>query len=355
MCFFKQLFLFFITYTLLTNTFVEGKSSFPGHDVCKFGDQNFQTEFFLNVIKGNKLENLKEEYEQYKKQSTLYTGFVIEKQYEYQIAPLRIKNFLQVTFCKGGKAVWNHILPFQKDLDWAEPLCIPPLEDNATSQNSSMDNATSQNSSICFKFARVQKYTQRNITLYFPNKFVGFVFVCNSSNTLSPTNKDFETIPLTPIISDNIRDYKIFWSIKGTITKLVPYLHTLSIPLSRYEMLVRPDNYESGELEYKSLTSEFWKSYKNLGKFKNKEISWLNQIDPMEKYDNSKGENVPNFHEKLDYTINRIAHNIERPHDALIKAMNAHNRNSNGENLTRRKYLRRKISKMLKNRIPFKN
>lgn len=342
---FLEFFFFFITYTLFKSTFVQGKSSFPGHDVCKFEDQNFQTEFFLNVLKGDKLQNLKQEYEQYKKQSTLYTGFVIEKQYEYQVAPLQINNFLQVTFCKGGKPIWNHILPFQKDLDWAEPLCIPAQEDDTISQNSS----------VCFKFARVQKYTQRNVTLYFPNKFVGFVFVCNSSKTHPPTQNNFETIPLTPIISDDIRDYKISWSIKGRITKVVPYLHSLSIPMSKYEMLIHSDKNISNELEYKSLTSEFWKSYKNLRKFKNKEMSWINEINPMEQYDSSGNENVPNFHEKLDRTINRIAQNIERPHDVLIRAIAAHNRNSNSGNITRRKYLRRKISKMLKNKIALKN
>ena len=260
---FQQLFILILTNTLFTRTFVQGRSSTPGKDICKFEDQKLQTELFLNVIKGNKLDNLKEEYEKYKKQNTLYTGFVIEKQYEYQIVPFHINNFLKVTFCKGGEPIWRDIFPFQKDLNWEEPLCISPQEDNTISQNSS----------LCFKFARVQKYTQRNITLYFPNKFVGFIFVCNSSNTCFQKDEHFETIPLTPIISDNIRDYKTFWTMKGKVTKVIPYLHTLSIPMSRYEMLVSPDDHKPEEWEQGSLTSEFWKTYKTLGKFKNKGMS----------------------------------------------------------------------------------
>ncbi|EHN02473.1 YGL138C-like protein [Saccharomyces cerevisiae x Saccharomyces kudriavzevii VIN7] len=345
MCNFQQLFFLFLLNSLLTGTFVEGKDSPHGQDGCRFEDQNFQTEFLLNVIKENKLENLREEYEQYKKQSTLYTGFVIEKQYEYQVAPFRINNFLKVTFCKGGKRVWYETLPSQEDLDWTEPLCVSPVENDAMSQNRS----------TCFKFARVQKYTQRNVTLYFPNKLVGFLFVCNSSEESSSTKEPYETIPLTPIISDNIRDYKTSWTSKGTVTKVVPYLHTLSIPMAKYETLVAPDNCQPEELENKSLNSEFLRGYKSLGKFRNKGISWLNEIDPMEKYESLDSENVRNFREKLDKTLNKIGQKIEKPHAALMRAINGRSGDPNNRGMTRRKYLKKKISKMLRNKIPLKS
>ncbi|CAI4062095.1 hypothetical protein N7582_002045 [Saccharomyces uvarum] len=341
---FQQLFFVCITYSLFANFFVEGKRPL-GQGVCRFEDQNFQTEFFLNVLKENKLENLKEEYDKYKKQSALYTGFVIEKQYEYQIFPFQISNFLRVTFCKEGKPVWYDSFPFQNDLDWSQPICVPSVEEDATSKNHS----------ICFKFARVQKYTQRNVTLYFPNKFVGFVFFCNSSGTSPHSSENYGTVPLTPIISDNIRDYKTSWRIKGAVTKVIPYLHTLSIPMSRYEMLTDPDVHNPEQLEYKSLTSEFLGSYKSLEKLRNKGMSWLNRIDPMEKYDKIKSENVWDFHEHLDKTINKIGRNIEKPRSALIRTINARSRQSNDGSMARRKYLKKKVSRMLRSKIPLQN
>ncbi|KAL3230509.1 hypothetical protein RNJ44_00958 [Nakaseomyces bracarensis] len=188
-----------------------------------------------------------------------YSGFRIYRKITLQLDPISLISDMHFVACQDGQLIWETIYPFQEDIDWSTPICL--FDSMGTVNDTLKVQATSNISRYyCFKFARSRKYSQRDYTLYFPGRIIGGLFLCNlsdeqkyqmlnnSRDDLAIINKTFarefcvsnNTIPLLPLIADNLQDckttwenvIKLNWDKSKTIkmVKILPYIHTLNAP-----------------------------------------------------------------------------------------------------------------------------
>lgn len=229
------------------------------NNVCSQPGINSESQYFLEFIK-SKLTN-----EQNIKSP--YSGFRVFRLFTLNVFPPAINNDIHIVLCQNGVPIWKSVQPLREDIDWGAPICLVDTlgenkEENIIRKKEAIANV---NNYHCFKFARSLNYYQRDHSFYFPGSTIGGLFFCDLTNTqkyltlnnsrddLTIINKSIaksicstnNSIPLLPIIADNIARTKTIWTVGDIsryfkeyksykIYKLVPYLHTVNIPHFRY-------------------------------------------------------------------------------------------------------------------------
>lgn len=297
----------------------------------------------------------------------IYSGFKLHRTYHFYHRFFKVSNQLKMSYCHQGKVQWETEESFDIDIEWNKPICFyggtnyplnrPHPPSTMAKIRSMFKNSTVQAEAEtlkqlaikdiknfnCFKIARRKKYVNRNVSIYFPNSWVGGIFYCDLSdvkkrdilNTMN-NNLQFEnsvsqsqcmnachrrnSVPLQPLISDNYLNHwteykenskipilkKIF---KLDMNKIIPYLYTPnSSPSDSNFTTLHSTSFNSSSLNdwNKSWKEQFTDGLSTL--FDSNKVGkslWYSEIEVMEDYHFTQGD-ISKIRSIVDKTLNQI-------------------------------------------------
>ncbi|KAI8386489.1 uncharacterized protein CGFF_03210 [Nakaseomyces glabratus] len=274
-----------------------------------------------------------------------YTGFKIYKHFLFQFLPPLVDNSIKVTFCRDGVSQWTVTQNMQEDIDWNKFICIYDGKSNITS---SLRTAAINdiNNYHCFKLARRKKYVKRNYSFFLPGSFIGGLYYCNLSKNQKiqildsstsnlvvlhsnpmPLCNENNTIPLLPLVSDDLRGYWSYWYSKkshnkvkeilnANVHKVVPYIHTYNFPSFEYNKTGSIPMFSVRELLFNLITA----NELGLNGLKNGIRSWFYEVSVTEDY--SSFDTKPIILDVIINTvINVLGQAASTPHRALYKIL----------------------------------
>ncbi|SCU98978.1 LAFA_0G21198g1_1 [Lachancea sp. 'fantastica'] len=207
----------------------------------------------------------------------IYTGFKFHQVFSFGGLFEKAQPSIKMTYCNLGKIQWQTEQKNSPGLEWESPICVytpasaPPVvrgnrfwqmfaskrKSKVQLQLSQKQRATDDLDNFhCFKIARREKYSHRNLSIHMPHKWIGGLFYCDLDNEAKKTVLDgmsdnlesqnlknlaicktSNSIPLEPLISDSYLKHWTEVSPKSKVPilrrisrthmrKTVPFLHT---------------------------------------------------------------------------------------------------------------------------------
>lgn len=231
-----------------------------------------------------------------------FSGLRFHKVYKFQTFPFKYDTKLSVTHCNAGKIILQQELSLEGDQVWNKPF-----------------NITTNGQSLWFKFGKRKKHLPNKSSLFFPNSWIGGIYVCQRFSC--DGNLQY---PLIPIFADN---YSRYWtsyshgdSMKNwKIKKHVPYFVTLNdnknIINSLFYNIKANDSYTQ-----KPLLSRL--KYYISSRERHVEGSQLTQGDFNESWDQEIDFGTPQELDKDMSTLQKYLDRSEKPNNFLKKVTN---------------------------------
>lgn len=268
--------------------------------------------------------------------SKFYTGFKVHRVYSFSNRFDQVKRILKMYYCKEGKVQWGASVPQTNEVNWGRPICVyggakPMVEKPAgpkifrflkKKQNGSSYNGTSikyqalrdLDNFNCFKLARRKSYAQSSFSIYFPNSWIGGIYLCdvsaeNKRGIIKSLDDDLSSdgifdnsicnrensIPLQPLISDSYHKHwteltekswlpatlrkKFGWK----IDKVVPFLYTPNVGKTLFNFT--GDGHKNFNVSSAIETKMPWPyQFSQFIQPKNGKHLWYSEIEVQEKY-----------------------------------------------------------------------